>query len=51
MYSVGKYKVENDNTIVITDLPYRVWTESYYKSIRDKDLVKDIKNISGKDEV
>jgi DNA topoisomerase-2 len=39
-YSVGKYIVESDTSVLITELPLRVWTSKYVKQIIDK-VAKD----------
>jgi hypothetical protein len=34
-YSIGQYKIVSDKELIITELPYRIWTENYLQSWRN----------------
>jgi len=52
LYSFGSYKIINDNTIIIDELPLRTWTIPYVQALKKKltgsatDLVKSIHDSS-----
>ncbi len=41
-YSFGTYKVVSGNVIIITELPLRVWTDQYVKTVLKKKIGGDI---------
>lgn len=40
-YSFGRYEIINDTTLVITELPLRVWNDTYVKEIKAKAAADD----------
>lgn len=39
---VGTYKIENENIIIVTELPPRVWTKSYQDSLEKKEYIEEV---------
>lgn len=50
-HAIGKYKILNESSIHITELPVNVWTQDYVSFILEliekQELIKDYENLSG----